>query len=219
MSKTLYAFGHSGAMAIFEGEHLAPFAFPWRNTEKIHFHSDFHYFYKYSEVNETVQLKGLNGSSETGYVDSTFIAEIPYTGLQIPIVLAKINGIEANGSHIIQKNSDKSFRILMTKSTFGENSYNIFLETQAHSHGEPLAPITVSVSYTILFASLQNYFETNDNLLITPERCIFSKGRFDSNREYATINQGGYKYPVGDSISLSDYSFTPFQPAYIEVKI
>ena len=220
MSKTLYAHGARGMVAVLEGDDISSVFAPWDESEKFYFHSQFIYLYKHAGGSATVTFPAVPAASGSTVVSSSeemIVGTVEYDPEQIPVVFFTVNNSEIGGHMLVQKNSDKSFRFLYPKHYSSGGIMTLAVGEYTRTNNQTLTSFQATVSYKVYLGMINSSDTTN--LLITPDQCILSKGKFNSEKTYAKINEGGFKYPMGDSIVLGDRTFTYLTPPYIEVKI
>lgn len=215
MSKTFYANG-TGTVAIFDGDDESIVNNPYLNLDKFHFHSDLDYLYYVATISGSLSYPA---ASWGGVFRDDVVATIPWVEGNIPITFTRINGVDVCGDYTFQKSGAYSFRMLGTRTTLEENLLKIGIYQHTLKRRQDIAPFTAN--YEVKLYSTENRRE-GEPLLITPNRTIFSQGKFDSEKKYAKLG-AGFKLHTAPAYSTGSgeywVTFSYSEPATIEVTV
>ncbi|MGE4267186.1 MAG: hypothetical protein AB7F25_07105 [Deferribacterales bacterium] len=203
MSKTFYANGSAGKMAIMDGElDLSVINNPLSNIDKLYFHNSLDYLYKIGSVSGVANYPSLNGSSSWVSLTTVPIGTLAWNDSYVPIIIGRVNGVENNGSVLVQKNSESSFRFVSITSSFASGVLTI-AGTELALTGSPLSSINVNISADIYTFDYPSEMKICD---ISTDSVQFGNGRFRSDREYLRLGTS-YHYANYQTIELSQDSF------------
>ena len=226
MSKTFYADGQTGKVAIMEGNFSQTiFDNPQANTDKLYFHSSFHYLRKITQITRSITLPtrySVSGSTITPFHTATYnLGTTTWKNTDTPINFTYINGAPFNGSHVIQKVNNNIWRVLNLYYTLSSGSIRIQVQENclvAESVSSVVPAITVN--FVVNLCTFTDSLPTGQTTVnITPTECTFNAGKFDSGNYYLNVAPLGFKVYQGAHITLANYAFNVITPSYIGVDI
>jgi hypothetical protein len=199
MSKTFYADGQTGKVAIMEGEFSQTVLDnPQANTDKLYFHSELGYLYRVAHFEGNASFSAVPASSwNTREVEmGTIVWEV---GAPI-IFLGKINGIETNVNLLVQTNNNLGdFRFAWFGGVLTGNSLRCLISSRGDGFysGLPIFNFSYECSiYTIKQSSSETTFYAST------EQVKMNGDKFDSQNIY--LRQGGtFKYATGQTINMT----------------
>lgn len=198
--KTLYADGKTGKVAIMEGDlDTNAVGTPLQNLHKLYFHSELNYLYRVHSVSGSVVLP--SGHWHERREHSVLMTTVGWDPLDIPVVFFKINGLDTCGHRIVdfslsQANSFYNgiravrgySRIVGGTLEIGASQYSIAIT------GSRTINLSADI-YTISRGVSSNSIE------FSAEKIMMSGGKFISNRKYLHEKQGGFKVPLGQTMT------------------
>lgn len=201
MSKTFYANGNTGVVAIIEGENISIIDDPYNNTDSIYFHSDFNYLKYEQTVSGSVSMPASSGYSSISTA-KVALATISWDTSLVPVVFFKINGFDVCGDRIFAIDYTElsgSLRYLASYSGYTKLlTSSLEIGVSQFKYDRPAQSLTVSADiYSLSLQESSRYIE------ITQDRVIFSGGKFDSNNNYLFQKLGGFKLPTDRTLQIA----------------
>lgn len=206
MSKTFYADGQTGKVAIMEGDlDMGIVNNPVVNSDKLYFHTRFNYLQYIGSITNSAVFPQLLVTYGNPYASSQLdilVGTIAFPVGKIPIVFAKINSIESNGHFLVTGNPGgyNPFRVLLVRHELGNDTLSVYLKEAAVAvYPTNIAQYTANITIDI--------FTTEDDeeiggLTVSPNYVSFGN-RFYSNKKY--LKQGaGYKLAQNNTLYVAD---------------
>lgn len=203
MSKTFYADGNSGKVAIMEGDlDLNAVNNPILNTNKLYFHSDLNYLYRVAKFSGNATFDAVPANSwNTREVEMGTIA----WNIGSPIIfLGRINGVETNINLLVQSNNNLGdFRFVWFAGLLSGSTLRCLILSRGDGFYAGLPAFSFSYSCSV-FSVKQPDFSAP--FYASPTSIKMGNGKFDSEKVY--IKQGGnFKYATGRTINMNTYGW------------
>jgi hypothetical protein len=201
MSKTLYADGQTGKVAIMEGDlDMNVVNNPVPNSHKLYFHSDFNYLQLAHRWTGDFTCRAVPAGTYHRFAEKEFYF---YWDIEDPFfILSKIDGYTVFQSFPIQPptaQTNRDLDILATET--GDHlgkKVRIFL---GHSVGTIVALPAVTLSYEVN-VFLPSEKSGNKNIEITGTSVSFGRELFMEQKRI--LRQGeGFKFPVSDTYTVT----------------
>ena len=192
MSKTFYADGQTGKVAIMKGEFSQTVLDnPQANTDKLYFHSGLNYIEKIGHISGSFTCpevsKAISSTTHT-------VATIAFPSGYAPVVFAYLNGVPCPDPILVYNNQNSStgnysVRFITALFTLVSGTFSLIAGNQCLAYSAPAYSGTLSA----YIYGYKGVYTGNETINITPTRCIFGNGKFDSDNYYAKL---GGTYPV-----------------------
>lgn len=201
MSKTLYADGNTGTVAIIEGDDTSIISDPYNNTSSIYFHSEFNYLKHVTSVSGTVNMPASSGFSSISTAQVA-LTTITWDSSLTPIVFFNINGFDVCGDRIFDVDYAQATGSLLYLASYSGytkiNASTLEVGISQFKYDRPSQNLSVNVDiYSLSLEDSNKYIE------ITENRAIFSGGKFDSDDKYLFQKTGGFKLPTDRTLQIS----------------
>lgn len=202
MSKTFYADGQTGKVAIMKGEFSQTVLDnPRANTDKLYFHSDLDYLYKIGEMSGTFSFKAVSGINRA----AKLVASVPFDASLRPVVFMYLNGFPLLNPKLVHYDYATAINAIINERFIGglyslsSGWLNLYAYTMYVATNIPSYTGTLSAK---IFA-YQPTFNGTENLLITPTTCIFNKGKFKNDKDYLKAGNATNGFPLYNSAAFS----------------
>lgn len=207
MSKTFYADGETGKVAIMEGAFSQTvFDNPQANSDKIYFHSDFLYLKHVGDLSGSVSYSAVTA----GYYTSSnkIIGTLTASSSDVFLLAPTVGGIKSQGHFLIQTRIDNLYsRYIGFYYGFSGSTLTVYVNEQGYAC-QNMPAITINYSISVYSAS---DIQLN-GIEITPDSARF--GRFSTDYEYLHLDVSGYPLLQNNPYSFTGKNGAPtFTPA------
>lgn len=207
MSKTFYADGETGKVAIMEGAFSQTvFDNPQANSDKIYFHSDFLYLKHVGDLSGSVSYSAVTA----GYYTSSnkIIGTLTASSSDVFLLAPTVDGIKSQGHFLIQTRTDNLYsRYIGFYYGFSGSTLTVYVNEQGYAC-QNMPAITINCSVSVYSASDIQF----NGIDINPDSARF--GRFSTDYDYLHIDISGYPLLQDNPYSFAGTNGAPtFAPA------